>query len=125
MNKVISKLFTNIRNGQGTHKIFVINKNSRKVCNDVLKILVCKGFICGFCLENLLNVSVFLKYRLEVPVILKNISFSSKHFFISYLALCKIQHECCIILLSTSRGVLTHKEAIFYKVGGFVICKIV
>ena len=64
------------------------------------------------------------KYYKEKPVIFKNIIFNSKHFFISYLLLCKLQKNYELILLSTSKGIITHKEAIFYKLGGFIICKI-
>lgn len=115
-------MFTNIRNSQGTRQFFVNTKNS-KICINVLKILICKGFIRGFSVKNN-NIEILLKYNQEKPVIYNNIIFNSKHFFISYLSLCKLQKNYELILLSTTKGILTHKEALFYGLGGFIICKI-
>jgi small subunit ribosomal protein S8 len=122
MKKSVSSMFTKIRNNQGTLQISIKNKDI-KICKSILKILICKGFIRGYSL-NKNYIEILLKYYKEKPVIFKNIVFNSKHFFISYLSLCKLQKNYELILLSTSRGILTHKEALFYKLGGFIICKI-
>ena len=122
MKKSVEKMFTNIRNNQGILQISVKNKNI-KICKNILKILICKGFIRGYLLNNK-NIEVLLKYYSIKPVINKNIIFNSKHFFISYLSLCKLHKNYELIILSTSRGIITHKEALFYKLGGFIICKV-
>lgn len=115
-------MFSNIQNNQGTLQISVKNKNI-KICRNILKILIFKGFIRGYLLKKN-HIEILFKYYKEKPVIFKNIIFNSKHFFISYLLLCKLQKNYELILLSTSKGIITHKEAIFYKLGGFIICKI-
>lgn len=115
-------MFTNIRNNQGTLQVSV-KIDDIKLCKNVLKILICKGFIRGFYVKDK-KIEIFFKYFNNKPVIFKNIVFNSKHFFISYLSLCKLQKNYELILLSTSKGIITHREAIFYKLGGFVICKI-
>jgi small subunit ribosomal protein S8 len=117
------KLFSSIRNNQGTRQLFVKNKNI-KFCNNILKILICKGFINSYVLEGL-HVKIFLKYYNDKPVIFKNILLNSKSSFISYISLCKLNKNYELFLLSTSRGILTDKEAIFFKLGGFIICKII
>jgi len=122
MKNSVLHMFTNIRNNQGTLQISVKNKNI-KICRNILKILICKGFIRGYSFKKN-HIEILIKYYQEKPVIFKNIIFNSKHFFISYLALCKLQKNYELILLSTSKGIITHKEAIFYKLGGFIICKI-
>ena len=122
MNNSVSSMFTNIRNNQGTLQLSTKNKDT-KICKKILRILICKGFIRGFLsLDN--HLEIFFKYFRGKPVIFKSIVFNSKHSFISYFALCKLQKNYDLILLSTSRGILTHQEAIYYKLGGFVICKI-
>jgi ribosomal protein S8 len=116
-------MFTNIQNNQGTLQISSKHKNI-KVCKDVLKILICKGFIRGFSIGGG-DIEIFFKYHNEKPVMFKIITFNLKDSFISYIGLCKLQKNYELILLSTSKGFLTHKEAIYFKVGGFVICKII
>ena len=115
-------MFTGIRNSQGTLQISIKNKNI-KICKGILKILICKGFIRGYLFKKD-YIEILIKYYLDKPVIFKNIVFNSKSSFISYLALCKLQKDYDLILLSTSKGIITHKEAIFYKLGGFIICKV-
>lgn len=123
MKKSIKNMFNYIQNSQGTFKIFVKIKNI-KVCVVILKILVCKGYIRGFMIkQNILE--IFLKYSLSNGVIYKNVIFNPKSSFISYLTLCKLQKNHELMLISTTKGILTKKEAIFYKVGGFVICKMI
>ena len=122
MKNSITAMFTNIRNSQGTLQVSVKSKNT-KICKNILKILICKGFIRGFC-QNKDKIEIFFKYYQNKPVIYKNIIFNSKHFFISYLSLCKLQKNYELILLSTSRGIITHREALLFRLGGFIICKI-
>ena len=82
------KLFSSIRNNQGTRQLFVKNKNI-KFCNNILKILICKGFINSYLLKGS-QVKIFLKYYNDKPVIFKNILLNSKSSFITYISLCKL-----------------------------------
>lgn len=124
MKTSIFKMFTNIRNSQGTLQLFVNSQNS-KICKNILKILICKGFIRGYKLDyNKKKIQIFFKYYQENPVISKDLVFNSKSSFVSYLTLCKLQKNYDLILLSTTKGIITHKEALLYKLGGFIICKI-
>ena len=125
MKNSIINLFTLIRNNQGMYRDLSINKNI-KLCNKILKILVCKGFIKNFyILKEKSDIEIKLKYYNKKPTIFTTLIIHSKSSFISYSALCKLTNDYETLLLSTSKGILTHKEAIFFKLGGFIICKII
>lgn len=54
------------------------------------------------------------------------ISTPSRRFFISLKALHKLKYatRSSVYILSTSKGLITHDEAILYKIGGLLLCAI-
>lgn len=121
MRNIVKFLFSSISNSQGVHSISVSHKNV-KLCINILKVLVNCGFLRGFKVNNQNNIDILLKYYKNKPVIL-NI-FMKNDIFLSYLSLCKIKDSNVVLLLSTTQGIITHKQAIKNHIGGYLVCKL-
>jgi len=121
----ISSLLTCIRNGQGV-KLLNVKYNKIKLCTQILDVLIRKGFIRGYKVNNN-TIEILLKYFKGFGVI-KNIQRVSKpgnKVYISSFNLWKMQNlQNKILILSTNHGILTHNEALEKRIGGEVILKI-
>ena len=99
-----------------------LNFKNVRICANVLKVLVRLGFLRGFKIDNN-NIEILLKYHKNKPTIL-NLTIKD-NIYLSYISLCKFKENHTILILSTTKGILTHKEAISKHIGGILICKIV
>ena len=129
VNDVISDCLTRIRNASaiGKDKVLIPKAGScQKICN----ILKREGYILDLSTapDNEREYVVFLKYKGidKKPCItnLRRISTPSLRVFTKRKDMPQILNGMGILIVSTSKGILTDKEARFYGVGGEILCGI-
>ena len=127
----IADYLTRIRNSQmAGHK--VIDIPSSKMKRAITEILFNKGYILNYKFEdtsnNQGNIKIALKYsnRTKLPTIKKLVRISKpglrKYADVSNLP--RVINGLGIAILSTSKGVITDKEARDLHIGGEVICHV-
>ena len=127
----ISDYLTRIRNSQmAGHK--VVDIPSSKMKRAITEILFNKGYILNYKFEdtsnNQGNIKIALKYsnRTKLPTIKKLVRISKpglrKYADVSNLP--RVINGLGIAILSTSKGVITDKEARDLHIGGEVICHV-
>ncbi len=129
MQDPISDMFTCIRNGQIAKKIKVITLYSLfKVC--ILRVFLSEGFIKNYIISNFTNkkkcILIYLKYFTGIPVIttLTRISKPSLRIYRKSTDIPYILSGLGVVILSTSHGVMSDKQARFLKLGGEILCYI-
>ena len=127
----IADYLTRVRNAQmAGHKVVEIPASNMKKA--ITKILHEKGYILNFKFEetenNQGNIKVALKYNMQtkLPAIKKltRISKPGLRKYADSKTLPRVINGLGIAILSTSRGVITDKEARNLNVGGEVICHV-
>ncbi len=124
----IGELLTKIRNAIKAHKSFVIVETTN-LRNNILTLLQKEGYIREFInnkLENNKSETVIkLKYNKKTKESsihgLKQISKPGLRVYESSANLPKVMNGLGIAIISTSKGVLTDKEARLQNVGGEII----
>jgi len=132
----ISDTLTRIRNANLVHKSTVAILNT-KMNRNICKILYNEGFINNFFVfeSNKNELMVNLKYKNTSsnpnsfrgkPCItnLKRISKSGLRIYSNYKEIPKILGGLGIVIISTSQGLLTDKEARCSRIGGELICAV-
>ncbi len=124
----IGNMLTIIRNGQIAKKHNIIVSYS-KIKESIIKILFNEGYIKKynlFKINNFKKILIYLKYFLNKPVIseIKRVSKPSLRIYYNYKNLPIIYSGLGVLIISTSLGLLTNKEAYRLKVGGEIICYI-
>lgn len=129
MTDPIADFLTRIRNAQKAgHR--VVNIPSSGIKREMTKILFDKGYILNFKLENDTpggNIKIALKYNAEKAGAIKNLTRVSKPGLRMYVGsgeLPRVLNGLGIAILSTSKGVITDKEARKLNVGGEYVCSI-
>jgi len=126
---LLSDSISRIKNAQLVRSSNVLIVSS-KFINKFLKILLIEGYISNFNIySNYFNLTnVFLKYDdLNFsPVIneIKVVSKPSKRIYYSYKDIKNNYNNLGTVVLSTSHGIVTDRDAIIMKCGGEVLCKI-
>lgn len=71
-------------------------------------------------------IDIILKYENKAPVIsgLKRISKSGQRIYLSFSEIRPVMDGYGISIISTSKGLMTNKEARSQKIGGEIICEI-
>ncbi len=126
----ISDYLTRIRNAvMANHRIVEIPASNIK--KEITKILFDKGYILNFKFEDDViqgKIKIALKYH---PVSkqsaiskLERISKPGLRKYVGFEKLPRVLSGLGIAILSTSRGVMTDKEAKTHKIGGEVLCYI-
>ncbi len=125
MHDPIADMLTIIRNGQQANKESVSMPSSTKKVA-ILAVLKDEGYIKDYSvLEGKKPVlTVFLKYYDGKGVIdtLKRVSKSGLRIYRGYQELPRVLSGLGIAVVSTSKGVMTDKEARKHAVGGEIIC---
>ncbi len=122
----IADMFTIIRNGCRASKIEVAVPYS-KLHVEILRILFEEGFINNFTLDSERKprtIKVMLKYSKDGKSVIRDIqrvSRSSRRVYVSKGEIPKILGGMGVAILTTSKGVMSDREAIKKKVGGEVI----
>ena len=128
MTDPIADMLTRIRNANRQHHETVMVPAS-KLKVDIAEILKNEGFIKGYKVEGegpIKNIVITLKYRGNERVItdLKRISKPGLRVYAKVNEMPKVLNGLGIVILSTSQGLMTDKEARAKQVGGEVLAYI-
>lgn len=124
----IAEMLTIVRNGQIAKKdIVYVSSSGIKVA--IIKVLVEEGFIKEYCIQhsNKPVIKIFLKYYCNnQPVVdqIKRISRPGLRVYKNVKNLPKEISGMGIVIISTSRGVMTIKSARKLNIGGEIICNV-
>ena len=127
----IADFLTRVRNAQAAaHKVVDVPASNMK--KSITKILHEKGYILDYKFEdtdnNQGNIKIALKYNTQTknPAIKKLIRISKPGLrkYADSTTLPRVINGLGIAILSTSKGVITDKEARNFNVGGEVICHV-
>jgi small subunit ribosomal protein S8 len=126
MNKNLIDFLIKLKNASLARKHH-ISLDFANAFKDYLPILYKKGYIQSFNVEadamNKRKVSIFLRYY-QNRILTENIkilSVPSKTKILSYNDLTKINLKNKLMILSTSKGILSHKECLKFKTGGIAM----
>ncbi len=125
----ISDLLTRIRNAIDA-KHPRVDVPGSKIKNDIVDILRDEGFIRGYKIfenENKKTIRIYLKYSPEnEPIVfgIKRISKPGRRIYQKWEEIKPIHNNIGISILSTSKGVMTGKQALKAHIGGEVIAHI-
>ena len=123
----ISDYLTRVRNSQAAgHKVVDIPSSNMK--KSITEILFDKGYILSYKFEDEVNhqgnIKIALKYNSKNPAIKKLIRVSKPGLrkYANKETMPRVINGLGIAIISTSKGVITDKEARNLNVGGEVIC---
>ena len=123
----IADYLTRVRNAQKAgHKVVDIPASNMK--KSITEILFDKGYILSYKFEDDINhqgnIKIALKYNSKTPAIKKLIRVSKPGLrkYANQETMPRVINGLGIAILSTSKGVITDKEARDLNVGGEVIC---
>jgi small subunit ribosomal protein S8 len=134
MSKVtdpIADYLTRLRNAiMAKHRVVDIPASNIK--KEITKILKEKGFILNYKFEDDVNyqgnIKIALKYNPETKLnaikALKRISKPGLRQYCDSTSIPRVLNGLGIAIISTSKGMITDKEAMDLKVGGEVICHV-
>ena len=128
MTDPISDYLTRIRNAQKAgHKVVAIPASNAK--KSITEILFDKGYIRGYKVSETENkqgeIKIALKYNKDNSPVIKTLQRISKPGLRKYTGsaeMPRVLNGLGIAIVSTSKGVMTDKEARVKKVGGEVLC---
>ena len=127
MTDPIADFLTRIRNAiRAKHRR--VDAPSSRLKREIARVLLEEGYIHKFVeiedgKQGILR--IYLKYdENEVPAItnLKRISKPGRRIYVGVDRVPRVMNNLGIAILSTSKGVMTHKQALRERVGGEVLC---
>jgi small subunit ribosomal protein S8 len=127
MTDPISDLLTRIRNGQTARKESVSMPSSKQKVA-IAKVLEAEGYIAGFDVDESEKgkptLTIRLKYYQDRPVIerIERVSRPGLRIYKKTAELPKVQGGLGVAIVSTSRGVMTDRQARAEGHGGEVLC---
>jgi small subunit ribosomal protein S8 len=126
-NDTVGDFLTQIRNANLTRNFSTITLNT-KTNYQISKILKEEGFIDSFTNFSSKKLILYLKYkgRQRKPILtnLKRISKPGRRIYTNYKEIPSILGGLGIVILSTSKGILTDRDARLNHVGGEILCSI-
>lgn len=127
MSDNIADMLTRIRNGQKS-RLLNVSMPLSKLKLAILDVLKNEGYIIDFAgKEDTRSIEVKLKYsRVGEPAIreIHKVSKPGRRIYSGSSSLKEYYNNMGIYILSTSRGVMSDREAKKLNVGGEVICKV-
>lgn len=125
VNDTISDALTRIRNANLIQSPTVVLPNTKMVKNISL-ILLQEGFFSSCDVEENNTLVLRFKYsnRKSCLTGLKKISKPGLRVYVNHRNLPKVLGGMGVAILSTSKGIMTDREARFYRVGGEVLCHV-
>ena len=128
MTDPIADYLTRLRNAiQAKHRVVEIPASNLK--KDITKILFEKGYILNYKFEEdgpQGTIKIALKYNLQSKVnaikSLTRVSTPGMRKYTGYREMPRVINGLGIAIISTSKGVMTDKEASELKIGGEVLC---
>lgn len=126
-NDAVADFLTQIRNANLIKNSSILVLKT-KINYQISKILKKEGFIKSFNVVSSKHLVLYLKYkgRQRQPILtnLRRISKPGRRVYTSYKEVPQILGGLGIVILSTPKGILTDRDARFYKVGGEILCSI-
>ena len=124
----ISDMLTRVRNGLSARHA-TVRAPASKLKLSILEVLKNEGYIREYYVEGEVphqQIVVELKYNNDQPVIreLQRVSKPGGRTYSSIEDLPKVYNGLGILILSTSKGVMSDHQARQQKVGGEVLCKV-
>lgn len=124
----IADMLTRIRNAQAAH-MKTVSMPSAKIKVAIANVLKAEGYILDFQVdsdEKKPELTVTLKYFEGKPVIetIKRISRTSRRVYKQAKDLEKVLGGLGIAIVSTSKGVMTDKQARLANLGGEILCEV-
>ena len=127
MTDPIADMLTRIRNAVAVRKPELILPYS-KIKHEIGKILLKEGYLLEVekLEDKFSNLRLVLKYNDAAPAIahLKRISKPGRRVYVNREEIPYILNDLGIAILSTSKGVMTNKQARRARIGGELICEI-
>jgi len=122
----LHNFFLNLQNNIQIKKKTFKQKKTIKIIKFV-NILISEGLLQGYKNIDNKNIEIYLTYFKNISVITQIIAISTpgKKVYIKNKELYTLINQQEFYILSTSKGFLTHSQAIFQNVGGELICKII
>lgn len=129
MTDPIADYLTRLRNAiQANHKVVDVPASNLK--KEITKILFQKGYILNYKFEDEVgpqgNIKIALKYdpatKQNAIKKLQRVSTPGLRHYVGYRQMPRVLNGLGIAVLSTSKGVMTDKEAKELKLGGEVLC---
>lgn len=129
MTDPIADMLTRIRNGlKASHEVVDIPCSKMKI--NIAKVIKSEGYIRNFKIisdGSHRSIRIFLKYDEHgIPIIsgLKRVSKPSCRVYMKYDKIPKILDGFGINIVSTSKGLLTDKQARKMTIGGEILCSV-
>ena len=126
-NDTVGDFLTQIRNANLTRNFSTITLNT-KTNYQISKILKEEGYIDSFNSFSSKKLILYLKYkgRQRRPILtnLKRISKPGRRIYTNYKEIPSILGGLGIVILSTSKGILTDRDARLNHIGGEILCSI-
>jgi small subunit ribosomal protein S8 len=127
MDKIADTL-TKIRNA-GARRITTVDVAKNNLIEDILKILKKEGYIMDYSQskDSPYAFTVILKYQANGKSViagLRRVSHLSRRVYVSKDKIPSVYNNMGVAILTTSKGVLTNKEARAIGIGGEVICSV-
>lgn len=123
----VGNALTQIRNANLIKSLSTLVPNTRSNYQ-ILRILQREGFIKSFSVLSTKQLILHLKYtdQGQYPILtnMRRISKPGRRIYASYKEIPSILGGLGIVILSTSKGILTDREARFEGVGGEILCSI-
>jgi len=131
MNDLISDMVTRIRNAQKAN-LLTMECPASKLCEQLLTVMVDEGYIDSFSKKEvragIFVLVIALKYKGGKPAIvtINRVSTPGRkvYFSVEKLVTNKWYNGLGVLVLTTSKGVISDKRARELNVGGEVICNI-
>lgn len=130
MTDIIADMITRIRNGQ-QRKLVSIEMPCSKFRKSILDVIQKEGYISSYkemeVRKGISKLSVSLKYLNNGrPVIqeIKKVSKPGKRIYTTGADLKGCYNDLGVVILSTSKGIMSDHDAKQSKVGGEIICKV-
>nr|QWW93224.1 ribosomal protein S8 [Lunularia cruciata] len=127
-NDIIANMITSIRNAN-LGKIKTVKVPATNITRNIAKILLQEGFIDNF-IDNkqntkdilILNLKYQGKKKKSYITTLRRISKPGLRVYSNHKEIPKVLGGMGIVILSTSRGIMTDREAREKKIGGELLC---
>lgn len=125
----VADMLTKIRNG-GMAKLAKVNVIPSKMKIEILKILKSEGYIKSYKkieVEGKPSIEVYLNFdeRNEHVISgIQTVSTPGRRIYTGYKTMPRVFNGYGVVVVSTSKGMLTGKKAASERVGGEIICKV-
>ena len=125
----IGDMITRIRNAQ-LRTLYNVKVPSSKYRAKILEVLKQEGYISNYKLlpdsKNKNSLVVDLKYYKGLPVIkeIKRVSRPGRRVYARASSIPKVQNGLGMVIISTSKGIMTDNDARSKNIGGELICRV-